>query len=43
MLALRAEGLKHVEIAARMGISAHTVKNHITSIHARALRILGWG
>ena len=33
VLKLRAKGLVYKEIAARMCISVHTVKNHLDSIH----------
>ena len=35
MLGLRAEGLSYREIAARLGISAGTVKNHIANVYRK--------
>jgi DNA-binding CsgD family transcriptional regulator len=35
VLKLRAKGLVYKEIADRMRISAHTVKNHLESIHRK--------
>lgn len=50
VLRLRAEGLSGIEVANRLGISLHTVKNHLYSVYRKldttncigAMLALGW-